>query len=106
MWSNMPLSYCRRCRPDDRKARDAIAAIQDIGGRYRKCQRRAGKPTQDCAGNSSNPFFPFVIHNFTIHSSPRIPPLCHNPWQSLPTGTPIMTVVWWGGTGASGGGLA
>jgi hypothetical protein len=66
---------------------------------------RGVKRGEDRAGGFSKPFFPFTIHDFAICSYPRFPRLGHNPPQSLPSGTPIMTVVWWGGTGASGGGL-
>ena len=38
---------------------------------------------------------------FFVSLSPRLSRLRHIPRQSLPSGTPIMTVVAWGGTGAS-----
>jgi len=50
---------------------------------------------------SRNPLFLLTIRNFTIRFSPRLPPILHNPGQFLPSGTPIMTVIAWGGTGAS-----
>jgi hypothetical protein len=50
---------------------------------------------------SRNPLFLLTIRNFTIRFSPRPFPFLDNPRQFLPSGTPIMTVIAWGGTGAS-----